>query len=238
MKSSNHKFAISVLWLFASSVLHADLIHRWSFDLPAGPVAPNTNLTESITAATATLRGIGATSNGTSIVLPGTTSGNQAPSNISAYIDLPNGLISSKTNLTVEIWATPLRHQTFQRLLDFGRITQAGDGLGAPGEITGIASTAPGATSSSAGLAMAQAISANNGSKPESTASGRGTRPVNTASLIRTSPPPPARNITTSSPSKAASGPLLPLADGPHGIATVLSLPRSTPAFASTRLRT
>jgi uncharacterized repeat protein (TIGR03806 family) len=154
MKSSNHKFAISVLWLFASSVLHADLIHRWSFDLPAGPVAPNTNLTDSITAASATLRGIGATSNGTSMILPGTTSGNQAPSNISAYIDLPNGLISSKTNLTVEIWATPLSHQTFQRLLDFGRITQAGDGLGAPGEITGIASTAPGATSSSAGLTL------------------------------------------------------------------------------------
>jgi hypothetical protein len=142
------------LTLLAATSLHADLVHRWSFDQAAGSVALGTTFTDSIGNATATVRGIGATSNGSAITLPGTTTGNQSPSTISAYIDLPNGMISSKTNLTVEIWATPLSYQAFQRLLDFGRITQAGDGFGAPGEITGLATTAPGGTSSFDGFTL------------------------------------------------------------------------------------
>ncbi len=132
----------------------ADLVHRWSFNQPSGAVASGSTQIDSIGNAVATIRGVGATSNGSSIVLPGTTTGNQSPASISAYIDLPNGLISSKTHLTVEIWATPLSYQQFQRLLDFGRITQAGDGLGAPGEITGLATTAPGTTSSFDGFTL------------------------------------------------------------------------------------
>jgi len=138
--------------LLGPSRLHADLIHRWSFNQSAGAAASGTSLTDSIGNAPAIIRGVGANFNGSAIVLPGTTISNQPPSSISAYLDLPNGLISSKTNLSVEIWATPLSYQHFQRLLDFGRIAQAGDGLGAPGEITGLAATASGNTSSFDGL--------------------------------------------------------------------------------------
>jgi len=149
-----HAASIAVVGLFASPAMRADLVHRWSFNQAPGSAGSGTSLTDSIGNAPVIIRGVGATFNGAAIVLPGTTNGNQPPSSISAYLDLPNGLISSKTNLTVEIWATPLSHQNFQRLLDFGRITQAGDGLGAPGEITGLANTAPGGTSSSAGLTL------------------------------------------------------------------------------------
>lgn len=145
---------IAVVGLFASPALRADLVHRWSFNQPAGSAASGTSFPDSIGNAPVIVRGVGAAFNGSAIVLPGTTHGNQPPSSISAYLDLPNGLISARTHLTVEIWATPLSHQLFQRLLDFGRIAQAGDGLGAPGEITGLAATAPGGTSSSAGLTL------------------------------------------------------------------------------------
>ncbi len=146
--------ALASLMLTAHVETQADLVHRWSFNQAAGAVPAGTTHTDSIGNAVATIRGVGATSDGSSIILPGTTAGNQAPSVISAHIDLPNGLISSKTNLTVEIWATPLSYQSFQRLLDFGRISQAGDGLGAPGEITGLATTAPGTTSSFDGFTL------------------------------------------------------------------------------------
>jgi uncharacterized repeat protein (TIGR03806 family) len=149
-----HAASIAVVGLFASPALRADLVHRWSFNQAPGSAASGTSLTDSIGNAPVIVRGTGANFNGAAIVLPGTTNGNQPPSSISAYLDLPNGMISSRTNLTVEIWATPLSQQNFQRLLDFGRITQAGDGLGAPGEITGLATTAPGTTSSSAGLTL------------------------------------------------------------------------------------
>ena len=137
----------------------ADLVHRWSFNQTAGAAPAGTTVTDSIGNAVATVRGVGATFTGFSLTLPGTTTGNQAPASISAYIDLPNGMISSKTHLTVEIWATPLSYQQFQRLLDFGRIAQAGDGLGAPGEITGLATSTPGTTSSFDGLTLTLARS-------------------------------------------------------------------------------
>lgn len=144
----------SLLMLFAATSLHGDLVHRWSFNQSGGAAAPGTSVTDSIGNAAATIRGVGATFDGSAVVLPGTTNGNQPASTISAYLDLPNGMISSKTNLTVEIWATPLSYQQFQRLLDFGRITQAGDGLGAAGEITGLANTAPGTTGSFDGFTL------------------------------------------------------------------------------------
>ena len=147
-------FGILTFAFFDCSALYADLVHRWSFNQPAGAISSGTTLADSVGNAVATVRGIGAQFSGTTLSLPGTTNGNQSPSLISAYIDLPNGIISSKTHLTVEIWATPLSYQQFQRLFDFGRIAQAGDGLGAPGEITGLASTAPGTTSSYEGFTL------------------------------------------------------------------------------------
>ena len=132
----------------------ATLVNRWSFNIPSGSVASGTVFLDAISGSTAIVRGQGATANGTAIVLPGSTIGNQAPSAISAYIDLPNGLVSSKTHLTLEIWATPLSYKIFGRLFDFGRVDLPGDGLGAAGEITGLATTAPGVTESSDSITL------------------------------------------------------------------------------------
>ncbi|MDA8634683.1 hypothetical protein N9L71_13110 [Verrucomicrobiales bacterium] len=62
---------------------------------------------------------------------------------------MPNGFISSKTNLTVEAWATPIDVRSWQHLFKFGRLNHAGDGAGADGEWTGTAgATPPGGTQS------------------------------------------------------------------------------------------
>lgn len=142
------------LGLVAAPRALAALLHRWSFNTPAGSVAAGASFPDSIAGLPAVVRGQGAGATGSALSLPGTTTGNQSPAAISAYIDLPNGLFSSKTNLTVEIWATPVAYQNFQRLFDFGRVVQAGDGLGAPGEITGLAATAPGTTQASDGFTL------------------------------------------------------------------------------------
>src|SRR5690606_8582946 len=57
------------------------------------------------------------------------------------------GILSSKQNATVEIWATVISSRSWQRLFDFGRVNIEGDG--ALGEITGSGSSAPGGTAAS-----------------------------------------------------------------------------------------
>jgi len=147
------------LAFFAATLLappaSAALLHRWSFNTPSGAVASGTSFPDSIAGLPAVLRGQGATATGSALSLPGSTTGNQSPATVSAYLDLPNGLLSSKTHLTVEIWATPLGYQSFQRLFDFGRVNTAGDGLGAPGEITGLGTFVPSNTQSSDALTLA-----------------------------------------------------------------------------------
>ncbi len=142
-------------WLLAAcaltSSLHAEIVNRWSFNNAAGPAASGTALIDSISGATAYVRGTGATFTGVALTLSGTTTGNFPDSTISGYVDLPNGIISSKTNLTVEVWFTAVSSKNWQRVFDFGRTTQAGDG--APGEWTGAA--APGATMASDNLMLA-----------------------------------------------------------------------------------
>lgn len=130
--------------------VRADLVHRWSFNNTAGSAAAGLTLADSVSGATATVVGVSATFTGTALRLPGSGStsnaGNQAANVIPAYIDLPNGILSSKTNLTVEIWATAVAALSNQRLLDFGRMSIAGVGGGAAGEVTNNSTTAPGST--------------------------------------------------------------------------------------------
>jgi uncharacterized repeat protein (TIGR03806 family) len=130
---------------------HADLVHRWSFNNPAGSVSAGTVFNDTVSGAAATVVGLNASASGTALTLPGnTTGGSAAATSIAAYVDLPNGLISAKTNLTVEIWATPLSTRSNQRLFDFGRMNIAGVGVGAaPGEVTNTSTTSTGSTSSS-----------------------------------------------------------------------------------------
>ena len=75
-------------------------VNRWSFNSAAGPAATGTTLADSIGGALATVRGVGGTFDGTSVVLPGTTDGNHSSGVISAYVDLPNGIVSSKPNFS------------------------------------------------------------------------------------------------------------------------------------------
>jgi len=125
---------------------HARVIDRWTFNNASGNAPTGTTIVDSVSGAVATVRGNGATFNGTTLTLPGTTNGNQTAAAISAYVDLPNGIVSSKTNLTVEAWATPLSAANWMRVFDFGRVNTAGVGGGATGEITGTTTTAPGTT--------------------------------------------------------------------------------------------
>jgi len=163
---SNHlasRFTASALsgWLLAmAGPLSAGMTHRWSFNGTAGDAPAGTALTDSISGAVATVRGLGATLNGSALVLPGTTSSSSAPATISAYLDLPNGLVSSRENLTLEIWATVISHKSSQRLFEFGRTNISGDaakqGAGAmPGEILSTATATASGMSASDNLMLA-----------------------------------------------------------------------------------
>ncbi len=152
-------FAFSVaLALLACLPASATLTQRWSFNNTTSIAPSGTTLADSVSGTLATVRGNGASLNGSAIVLPGTTNGNQTAAAVSAYLDLPNGFISSRTHLTVEIWATPVTVKAWQRLFDFGNMAGAGDGLGATGEWTGGLTTAPGTTTASDEFALTLAV--------------------------------------------------------------------------------
>ncbi|HCN29338.1 MAG TPA: hypothetical protein DIT64_11420, partial [Verrucomicrobiales bacterium] len=105
-----------------------ELKHRWSF----GEAVGATEFTDSVTSLpSANLLGTGAVVGGGQVVLPGGASGS-AP-----YIDLPNGIVSSRTgSATFEGWATINGSQNWSRLFDFGTGT-AGELLSPGGSATG-----------------------------------------------------------------------------------------------------
>lgn len=134
-------------------------MNRWSFNQAAGNASDGTTLTDSVSGAIATVQGNFSAFDGTQLILQGstgtnTTIGNRSANSISGYVDLPNGIISSKTNLSVEIWATPLSIRTYQRVFDFGRVTGTGSGGGAAGEIIDVGGVTPGNTSASDNLML------------------------------------------------------------------------------------
>jgi autotransporter-associated beta strand protein len=136
-----------------------NVVLRWCFTNAAASAPASTSVADLVSGASAIVRGNGATFTSKGLRIPGTTTGNVAVNSMSAYIDLPNGIISSRTNITIEIWATPLSAPNWARLCDFGRPTQAGDGLGAAGEYTGTpGAAAPGATSASDDIMLSAAI--------------------------------------------------------------------------------
>ncbi|MEY4488458.1 MAG: hypothetical protein RIQ79_966 [Verrucomicrobiota bacterium] len=139
------------------------VVRRWSFNRAAASAPAGTTVTDQVTGtALAVVRGVGATFTGTGLRIPGGGTGNLAASSIPAYIDLPNGILSSNTNVTIEVWATPLSAPNWARILDFGRTVQAGDGLGASGEYTGTpGSAAPGTTQSSDDIMLSADVGTN-----------------------------------------------------------------------------
>lgn len=106
-----------------------NVTHRWSFN-DSGSASNGTVVPDLINSAPGTIVGNGATLNGTSLTLPGGSNGQVATSSIAAYFNLPNGIISSKTDLTIEIWATIRSNRNWQRLFDFGRMNIEGNGSG------------------------------------------------------------------------------------------------------------
>lgn len=136
-----------------------NVVLRWCFTNAAASAPASTTITDLVSGSNAIVRGVGATFTGKTLRIPGGTTGNTAANSISAYIDLPNGIISSRTNITIEIWATPLSAPNWARICDFGRTVQAGDGLGAAGEYTGTpGSAAPGTTQSSDDIMLSATI--------------------------------------------------------------------------------
>ncbi len=136
-----------------------NLVLHWCFTNSPGAAPAGTTNHDLISGAPAVVRGNGATYTGSALRIPGGTTGNVPMSSMSAYIDLPNGILSSQTNITIEIWATPLSAPSWARILDFGSCAGIGDGLGAAGEYTGASSDpAPGTTSQMDGITLTAAI--------------------------------------------------------------------------------
>lgn len=135
------------------------VVLRWVFTNAPGPAPAGTTNFDLVSGAPAIVRGNGAVYTGKGVRIPGGTTGNVPMNSMAAYIDLPNGIISAHTNITIEIWAVLLSAQNWSRIFDFGRTIQPGDGLGAPGEYTGLPGTpAPGVTQSSDNIMLSGCI--------------------------------------------------------------------------------
>ncbi|RYD33163.1 MAG: hypothetical protein EOP87_11515, partial [Verrucomicrobiaceae bacterium] len=91
-------------------------VHRWSFSEAAGPAASGFIVTDSIGGLTGVIRGNGANFTGSGVTLPG-----GAPASLPPYIDLPNGLISSKQRVSIEVWATQASTQSGSRMMSFSK---------------------------------------------------------------------------------------------------------------------
>lgn len=120
---TTHRLYTSLLLagLLAAPAARADLRHRYSFN--EAPSA--TTVSDSVGNANGIIKGNGAGFDGQGqLVLPGGGASADAADIIAGYVDLPNGLISKFTNLTVEAWVTWQGAGQWQRIFDFG--TSAG----------------------------------------------------------------------------------------------------------------
>lgn len=101
---------------FGSEPPVGSLLHRYSFD-GTGGVA-----TDSVSAQDGTFVGLKLDGSGI-LTMPGTATN---------YVDLPNGIISSLTDLTVVAWVTWRGEAAYARVFDFG-ISSNGEGIGDTG---------------------------------------------------------------------------------------------------------
>lgn len=86
-------------------IFSSALAHRYPFD------GTGTTVTDTIGGKNGTVMGASLSGSGT-VSLTGGSSG--------PYVDLPNGLISSRTNVSIEIWLTWRGGNDWQRAFDFG----------------------------------------------------------------------------------------------------------------------
>ncbi len=107
----------ALVWLPAS---RADLIHRYNFNESGG-----TTVNDAVGTAHGVLKGNGAFFDGAGrLYLPGGTPSDATADVIAGYVDLPNGMISTLSRLTIEAWVTWEGSGSWQRIFDFG--TSAG----------------------------------------------------------------------------------------------------------------
>jgi hypothetical protein len=105
----------------APAALSAGPIHRYSFNNASGTAPTGTVIEDLVGDADGTVLGGGATFNGTRLVLPG------GGSDSAAYVDLPNGLVSSNGaansgtgQLSIEGWIRHTGNQSWSRIYDIG----------------------------------------------------------------------------------------------------------------------
>lgn len=96
-------------------------LHRYSFDSTATGDAEGVEITDSIGGAHGIVVGEGASFDNGTLQLTGGTS------DFAAYGDLPNGLISGLTDVTIEAWASVNSAQGWSRIFDFGSTAPGGE---------------------------------------------------------------------------------------------------------------
>jgi hypothetical protein len=106
------------------------LRNRWSFSNAPGAAVNGTQVNDLQGTSHAFIRGTGAIFTGGQVDLPGGSSAT-AP-----YVDLPNGLLSSLNEITIEGWMTLKGAQTWSRYFDFGT-GEAGEIFGPGGGAAG-----------------------------------------------------------------------------------------------------
>jgi hypothetical protein len=104
-------------WVTLHGRADAALKHRYSFNEGAAADASNRAIVDSVSSANGVVRGAGASATANELVLPGGSSLTQA------YVDLPNGIVSSLTSATFEAWYTISSVQSWARVWDFGSTT-------------------------------------------------------------------------------------------------------------------
>jgi hypothetical protein len=92
-------------------------VHRYSFSEAATNDAEGVVLVDSVGGANGSVVGAGASMTGSGLQLSG------GPSTDAPYADLPNGILSSLTDATLEAWLTVDGSQTWSRVFDFGSTT-------------------------------------------------------------------------------------------------------------------
>ena len=92
------------------------MIHRYTFDDPAGPAAAGSKVVDLIGGANGIVVGSGGNWTGGTLAIPG---GDGATAD-AAYVDLPNGLLSPLDHTTFEVWYTLRSTSNWGRLWDFG----------------------------------------------------------------------------------------------------------------------
>ena len=102
-------------------LIPAGPIHRYSFSNDASGNATGAEIVDSVLGANGVVLGEGSSFSGDQLILDG------GPSDVAAYVDLPNGLISGLTDVTIESWVTIEGVQNWARVFDFGNNSPGGD---------------------------------------------------------------------------------------------------------------